>query len=259
VKVCLCVPSYGSQVGDWWAPLIQQAADLYKNDIDLVAVQAVGGMAADIARNRLARDFLTTDAEWSWWVDADNIHQPGTLKRLLDTATNRQMVTGVYVKRIGEPEPIAYLRLPDGRYETLGNFRRGEIVPVDAAGMGACLIHRSVFEAFDDNYITLMRASGGNVAIHKDDIQGDIFESAENDTDGKVVDGVLQERLYFPPDPVKVPFFALEYGRTEDYWFFERTKRMGIQLWCDTGVEVGHIGQDIKRPASFQTWQRSLK
>ena len=254
IKVALCVPAYGLQSKDFWMPLVQQASQLHQNDIELTAGIAISGMMTDKARNSIAREALATEAEWLWWMDADNIYKIGMLKRMLDTG--RKLVTGIYVKRGGDPEPIAYFREADGRYRTLGAHRRGEIIPLDAAGMGGLLVHRSVFEDIDKHYRVLTRSWGGEVVIHRDDIQGDIFDGVTAEDDGKVVDGVLHDRLYLPKTKVEVPFFMLEYGRTEDYGFFERAKRVGHQLWCDTSVELGHLGDVIHEPAEYHEWLR---
>ena len=40
----------------------------------------------------------------------------------------------------------------------------------------------------------------------------------------------------------RIPFFALEYGRTEDFHFCELTKASGVQMWAHTGVECPHWG-----------------
>lgn len=255
-KVCLCVPSYGPQIDDWWSPLVMQASELHNHDIELTSVQATSAMMIDLARNSMAREGLKTAAEWFWMVDSDNIHQRGTLRRLLDTAVGRTMVTGVYLKRSGDPVPIVYLKEADGRYSSLPEHRRGEILPVDAAGLGGCVIHRSVFEDIDKAYRVLNGAGGRRVVVHKDDIIGDIFDGTIDELDGKVVDGVMRERLVIPKDKIEVPFFMLEGGRTEDYGFFEKAARCGHQLWCDTGVELGHIGEDFRMPVQFHQWIR---
>lgn len=240
-KVALGIPAYGLQGHQWWAPLVQNAADYHKSDIEITNVLTGGGMTADVNRNYIVDEFKKTAADWMLWIDTDNVHPVWGLRRLLDT--KKTLVTGVYVKRSEEnPQPLLYIRTPDGGYAELGHYRPGEILPIDAAGVGACLMHRSVFEDVEKAYRVLGRREGGITLVHKDAIIGDIFDGQKHEYDGCVTDGVLHDRLVLPNRDVKFPFFMIEYGRTEDYGFFERAQRAGHQLYVDTSVEVGHIG-----------------
>ncbi len=47
------------------------------------------------------------------------------------------------------------------------------------------------------------------------------------------------------------PWFALAWGpdgdliRTDDVWFCEQAKKVGIETWCDPTILVGHIGDYV--------------
>ncbi len=49
------------------------------------------------------------------------------------------------------------------------------------------------------------------------------------------------------------PWFALEWGpdgdlcKTDDVWFCEQAKKVGIDTWCDPTIDVGHIGDHVYR------------
>ncbi len=203
-----------------------------------------GTMDVDRNRNQIKKDFLKTAAEWLYWVDADNAFLPGSVRRQMNVALHgeikRTLVGGMYYSKFNKPWPIAYTRFPDGRYESMSGWKYGEIVPADAMGMHSVLSHRSVYEDIDKSYIVLMRKSGGMMAVHKDDVIGDLPENKKSPNDGKVVDGVYHERLTRVPIPTDLPIFRTEYGRTEDMGFFEMAKRCGHNLWIDTGVESTH-------------------
>lgn len=255
-KVCYGIPSYGGQEGSWWAPQIQSAALLHRDGIELRGVLRMSTMMVDVSRNHIVDMFMQSDAEWLKWIDADNVEQPGSLKRLLNC--QKTIVSGVYVKRNEEkPEPIVYTRNEWGRYDLLENWTPGEILPLDAAGMGACLVHRSVFEDIQKNYRMLDLATGGIRLFHKDDIVGDIFDETIDENDGKVINGVHQQRVRIPNQDKVFSYFILGDGRTEDYGFFECAKRSGHQLWIDTAVEAGHIGETIHEPKDWRAWQRN--
>ena len=96
-SVFLGIPVFGTQPMSWWGPLVKQAADYYKQDIELVDVLPYSSMMVDVNRNHIVDKFLKSGAEWLKWLDADNVELIGTLRRLLDN--RKTLVCGVYVKR----------------------------------------------------------------------------------------------------------------------------------------------------------------
>lgn len=246
-KVSIGIPVWGGQSKDWWGPLVRQAAEFHKQDIELVDLHVTASMMTDVNRNHIVDDFLKSDAEWLRWLDADNIDKMGATRRLLDT--RKTLVSGLYTKRNEDGENIAYFRTADGAYRVVDGHTPGEIFPIDAAGMGGCLVHRSVFEDIMRNYFMFDMDGGGVVTVHKDDIEGDVFDDALASYDGKLIEGVYHLRLRQTKRKKPFSFFMLGFGRTEDYGFFEMAAKSGHQLWLDTGVEVGHLGEKVFTPA----------
>lgn len=241
-KVAIGIPCYGPQSRDWWLPLMYELLEAQKLGIEIVDIYAQSTMATDYNRNSIARTFQDGEAEWLWWIDADNKNLLGTLRTLLDH--QKTLVEGLYFRRSEEkPLPIAYWRVASGLYEPISGWRRGEILPVDAGGMNTLLSHRSVYEDLEANYIPLLRPNGSLMAVHQDDIVGDVWDDTEGEFDNKIVDGVYHMRMRQPgpEDEFRVPLFALEYGRTEDMMFYENAKRVGHQLWVDTSLECEHL------------------
>ena len=244
VKVAFGIPTYGDQSPSWWVPFGRQLGLLHKYDIEFVDVFQHGTMRTDGNRNIIARHFLESEAEWLFWVDSDNVNPVASIRRLLDTAgTTRTIVSGIYYTKEKNPIPVVYAHHEDGRYHHLTQWERGEIIPIEAAGMNCCLMHRSVLEDIDKNYVSLRMSIGGDMAVHRDDIEGDVFKEKSGPNDNKVIDGVFHFRVYSPHEPVNVQFFELRFGRTEDMGFFEKARRVGHQLWLDTSVECGHLKQ----------------
>jgi hypothetical protein len=175
----------------------------------------------------------------------------GSTRRLLDT--RKSLVSGVYVKRIEKGGNVAYFKTDDGAsYKEVVGYTPGEIFPVDAAGLGGCLVHRRVFEDIKRDHFMFNIDGGGIVTVHKDDIEGDVFDGATDEHDGKLIDGVLRLRLNQSKGSRPFAFYVLGFGRTEDYGFFEMAKRSGHKLWLDTGVEIGHLGEKIYTPADIR-------
>jgi hypothetical protein len=253
IKVAMCIPAFGSQPPEFWVPLVEQINAALKSGIEISGPVCESSMAADRNRNAIVRRVLKSDADWTYWQDADNINPVGTLRRLLETAGNkRKIVSGLYFMKKNPYRPVAYRRLHDGRYVNIKDWERGEILEVDAMGMNCALIHREVFEVIDQSYVALQRASGGIVPVHRADIGGDVFDERVSDLDGKVIDGIWHQRVWLPKEAVDVPFFFSEYNRTEDMAFFEMAKRVGYSLWVDTSIECGHLDWKVMRGKDYR-------
>ena len=262
-KIAFGIPTYGSQSPSWWVPFTRQVGLLHNYDIEFIDVFQHGTMRTDGNRNMIARRFLQSDAEWMFWVDADNVNPIASVRRLLDTAGDtRTLVSGLYFTKEKNPIPVIYVHSEHGRYRHLTQWERGEIIPIEAAGMNCCLMHRSVLEDIDKNYVSLRMSVGGDIAVHRDDIEGDVFKEKADPTDDKVIDGQWRFRVFTPHEPVNVPFFELRFGRTEDMGFFEKARRVGHQLWVDTSVECGHLkeqaitGKEYREGNNSRHWVR---
>lgn len=242
----------------WWSTLPSIVAAMYEDGIAKYGGILVSGVStADINRNKIVKAFLQeTDSEWLWWIDADNPPPLGSLRRLL--GVGETLVSGLYYGgQMDNMLPIAYLRKPKGTYVRLDDvyqWERGEIVQVDAVGMGCFLSHRSIYEDILNNFVMLQRKSGGLLAIHKDKIRGDVSYDAKHPYAGEV----RKSTLYDPVMPVSnedflYPFFLCQYTRTEDYWFCEMVRELGHTIWLDTSIEPEHIkphgysGADYRR------------
>lgn len=241
-KLCIGVPYYGAQDAEWWVPFSANIG-LLSNDFEVTIITS-GTMATDHNRNKIVAKFLETDAEWLFWVDADTIVPRGAVNRLL--AMGKTLASGLYYGKNDPHPPIAYVKA-NNAFVPLSNTRnweRGEIIAVDASGMGCMLTHRSVFEDIKNQHTVLQRNGGGLLLVHNNDIEG-AFEQL-HPHDGKVYKGQYRQRVAKPTIVSDFPFFALEFGRTEDMWFFDHAARCGHKVWLDTSVECGHL-----RPLAF--------
>lgn len=247
-KVSIGVPCYGDQHARWWGQLVKNVANLTKS-VDLIDILIADSMATDHNRNIIADEFLKSEAEWLFWIDADTVIPMGGIERLLKTG--KKMVSGLYYGKHFPNRPIAYY-MYNNAYRSFDQDRkwnRGEIIEVDSCGFGAMLTHKSIFQDIKDQYIPRMETGGGIILVHKDDI----MEGADIGMYDKVVGGVLNKKLIEPTIDVRFPFFGLEHGRTEDIWFTEKAKRVGYSVFLDTSVECGHLyprevtGEDYRK------------
>jgi hypothetical protein len=243
-KLSIGIPFYGTVAAEWWTQMIQLSAALTKS-VDIVEIITCGTMTADHSRNLIAGDFLKSNAEWLFWIDSDTQVPVGAVERLL--AHGRPLVSGLYYGKNPPNPPIAYFKHNGGFQPIDGAVRwdKGEIIKVDAAGMGCMLTHRSVFEDIQKNFEVLQIPGGGLVTVHKNDILGDIGNTEgpySHEHDGKVYKGQLRTRLIKPTlANLRFPFFMIDHLRTEDMYFFELAERVGHSLYLDTSVECGHL------------------
>jgi hypothetical protein len=248
-KVALGIAAYGHQSPRWWKQGFDAIGLLWKEGIEYTRTYWSGGSNVDINRNRIVDEWLEdeeNDAEWLFWIDADNPPPIGALHRLL--SLDKPMVSGLYFSGTIDQEmsPIAYIRNKQGAYNSLKtvrpNWERGEILQVDAVGMGCFLSHRDVYEQIKKDFSMYQRYSGGLIALKNDQIKGEIPEEPVKHPYANQV----RKGLYYEPlvqishkDP-KFPFFMCQFMRTEDMHFCELV-RDKHEIWLDTSVEVPHV------------------
>lgn len=239
VKINIGIASYGSQPPEWWQQMAFMLSGLHQYGISIGSLHVANSMHTAGNRNIVVKAFLQTISEWLLWIDTDNIIPIGGIKRLLDT--QKVLVCGLYYQKSDGYKPVAYKRLPNNRYRPIEKWNRGELLPIDMAGMGATLVHRSVYEEIEKQFMIVQRWSGGISLIHKDDIEGELPEDFGK-VSPRMVGGTYQESMVKPDHKQDYfPHYIMEYGRTEDVVFFENAKRVGVQPFVDTSVEVTHI------------------
>lgn len=244
-SLSLGVPFYGNVSGEWWTHMLQFVAILAK-EVDFREVITCGTMTADHSRNVITADFLKSDAEWLFWIDSDTLVPNGAVRRLM--GIGKTLVSGLYYGKNPPNPPIAYYLANGGivPIDKATKWEKGDILAVDAVGMGCMLTHRSVFEDIRNNYDIYQIPGGGIVPIYKPDVLGDVETTADgvrhHEHDGKVYKGQLRQRLTKPTlEDLRFPYFMIDHMRTEDVYFFELARRVGHLPYLDTSVECGHL------------------
>lgn len=203
--------------------------------------------------NRLAasKRFLSGDpdinwkADWLFWVDDDTVIPGDALSRLL--ALQKEAVAGLYFNPNPPKNPIAYVRNREGiGYRPLYDYPYGSLIQVDSVGMGCTLVHRSVFEKIMQEHVLYQRPTGALWPVHRSKIYNanDPFLAKQPDAANEiVVNGWACHRVTKPgvDDNRAWPFFVMEYGRTEDHYFWELAAAVGVRPWVDTTITCGHI------------------
>lgn len=211
-----------------------------RNDRTDANRNAIAGVTADGKYSK--EGFMASDADWLFFMDDDTVMPKHTISKLLNLG--RDFVAGLYYTRNVRQNliiPLMYMRDENGLYRAIENYPRGALIPVDAVGMGCTLIHKSVFEKIMDAHTVVQRPNGSLMAVPTDNIEGELKEPDEY-IDGTIIDGIYHMPVYKPMGSNRPwPFFAMEYGRTEDMHFCELAANVGIQPYIDTTIVCDHM------------------
>ena len=104
-------------------------------------------------QNEIVKFALEQGADWIFFWEDDVIAPPNALLQLL--SRNKDIVTGVYWSKSNPPVPLLFRGHMRGPFE---DWKVGDFIKVDAAGMGLVLIKTKVFKAipfpwFSEDYV----------------------------------------------------------------------------------------------------------
>jgi len=180
------------------------------------SVVRVGGSLLSRQRNEVVQSFLDDGAaEWLFFIDTDEQIDPEAFDKIIDAAHDKErpVVAGLYfgqwpgLAENGYPPvtPMIMRKNETGRYNPVWDFPDDAVIPVDAAGTGALLIHRSVLEKIRES---------SNASAMKDHEQG--------------------RWCWFRDMPVAGDWLG------EDIFFCRRVRDMGIPIVAATGARLSH-------------------
>lgn len=180
----------------------------------ICTVIRIGGSLLSRQRNEVVQAFLDdNDAEWLFFIDSDETITPEAFDKLCAAAheTQRPVVAGLYFAawETGDtyptPTPMILRKNDTGRYNPIWDIPADAVIPIDAAGTGALLIHRSVLVAIRE---------ASNATMLKDHEAG--------------------RWCWFRDMPVAGDWFG------EDIYFCRRVRDLGFPMVAATGARLGH-------------------
>lgn len=170
-------------------------------------------------RNQLVADFLAipSGADWLLMLDADQQLMLDGFDKLIAAAhhAERPIVSGLYfgawaTQFYPVAVPMIFHAMPGtNRFRPVEGYERDAVIPIDSAGAGCLLVHRSVLER--------------------------IAEDATDQTTAHFEDGTSQVRwAWFRDGPVDGDWFS------EDHYFCAQARQAGFKLHAHTGVVLPH-------------------
>ena len=230
-----------------------------------------GGALTDMNRNNIIMWFLRQNvADWLLFVDDDVEMPPNTAGELLTAAMERdaKFMTGIYYRRFPPCEPLIYRRQSDGWYNAYlpdQDYTVGDVIQIDGSGMGCTLLHKDCFKAILETHFLYRRHNKSFGFMPYDAVQE--APTLTVDPGLHIRNGVayvVQEVTPMKPEHLgpseSLPFYALEYGRTEDFHFCEMLQKAEVTMWAHTGVECNHWGEAPINRAQFdqvRSWMKT--
>ena len=264
--VCLGIACNKYQPPGFWVPLVTNTSRIthftwsqhgigdFKKPESLQRLMAPRGALTDANRNRIAKYFLEeTNCDYLLQMD-DDVRLPRPLGVVLETllAHNYPITAGIYYRGSEPHGPIAFIYArkeggPRNGYVSLIDWEPNSMLPVDAVGMGCTLIHREVFERMQKEFVIVENWRGELRWEHPNNLEKHTAPS----------DRVLTiEEMMEEMSDAMLPFYALSYSRTEDFYFCENAKELGYDIWLDTSIEADHLQTWAVNRDSFITARR---
>lgn len=209
VKLMVGLPVYGGYNAHFVPCLMQLVLN---PPCHLKVVHNAGDSLVSRARNRIAAQFLASDATHLLFIDTDLIFSPEHVERLV--SHGRPLIAGLYPKKQEELSWVCNTRPEFGAADEQGIQR------ILYAGTGFLCIAREVFEAIIRLHPELAYSADDG---EQEGTYYDFFKT------GVYVDPVEHKRRYL----------------SEDWYFCQLALDSGFPCFADTHVVLKHVGEAV--------------
>jgi hypothetical protein len=202
VSVCLAMPAHRDIPTDTVASLLETQGLLRDRNIPFEVLLTSGSSIIEAARSKTTHLFLKSDKSRIFWVDSDIVWKAESFVRLLALSTKVDVVIGAYPTK---KDPIQFFVNTAGQ-ELVESNELG-LLPNVGTGLGFACIRRHVIEKLADKAPKLRFNDANEKIAHifRCDSEGGDF-------------------------------------RGEDIAFWSDIRAMGITVYLDPTLELGHHG-----------------
>lgn len=164
MKIAICIPCHRDTKARFTLSLAGMLIHTAREIEDEIKTILAQGPLLEV-REGLVYAARSWGADWILWLDSDHVFPNDALVQLL--GHDKDVVACNYPRRVGAPEPVAQR---DGRLvlTTEAQARRGAVEPVDAIGLGICLMRASVFDRLEPPYFQLELKPDGTGYVSED-------------------------------------------------------------------------------------------
>lgn len=163
------------------------------------------------ARNTLAQTAMDGDYDRVLWIDSDMTFESDAMIRLSHDLDGDRRVVGGLCFTRRNTKPVIYSEVGIRPSED----QKGKLEP-----------YRTYMENYPRNTLFKVAGIGAGFLMMETSVIREVYEK-------------------FGP-----PFFP-EIGFGEDLSFCRRCSQLGIDIWCDSRVRIGHIGQTVIDEATY--------
>lgn len=215
INVVIGIPSFGMVSTYFMQARGAQQFPLVSSTLDKIVLNKP---IAD-ARNEIVEFALSQGANYIYWLDDDVVAPPDAFLKMYKQ--NKDIINGVYWSKSNPPMPLLFRNHLEGPYY---NWHVGDLIEIDAAGMGLTLVKTDV-------YRKMSKELGGP------------WYSVEY--------GSFKNNNQIP------------YNNTEDLYFYWKARKLGYQVWADTSIQALHFdksnevlyGMPTNAPQASPSWE----
>ncbi|MDE2097599.1 MAG: hypothetical protein KGL39_10160 [Patescibacteria group bacterium] len=196
------------------------------------------------SRNALTAQFLASDCTDILFIDSDLIFTAEQIERIVQHGED--VVGGAYLlKKEGFPRTCSNPK------PGITEPRQDGLMEVAYIGTGFLRVRRSVFERMIDKFFDQMvyLTDDGKQEVQFDFWGMGVYQYPESHQNGKEVLGNVMSKGY---SEEKARYIMSRRWLSEDWWFCQRCAELGIPIYMDMKILVGHSGH-IVYPTEAQT------
>ena len=184
------------------------------------------------ARNILSKMALDQGYDRILWLDSDMVFPSDLLDRLsADMDTGKRYVSGMYFTRKNPIHPVVYR-------ETGYRQEEGGTVPY-CTPVGQDQFKNAMLTGFV--YTETVEHNLEGSMVHVYDPEEYVFEVKATGMGCCLMETSVIQEVF---NRFGLPFTPMP-GFGEDLSFCRRCEELGIQMWCDSSLQCGHIAQKV--------------
>ena len=171
IRISVAIPTYSDLPPEAALSVTRACLVAQKRGYDIDSVGCTQRELLCHARNRIIEGFLSTSATHLFCLDADIVLPNYALTALVEA--DQDVVTGIYFQKEPPYRPVIMVKggfsrrrkKERGLHSFIIEWPENTIFPIDAAGMGCCLIKREVFEKIKAPWFAWTEESGEDIGF----------------------------------------------------------------------------------------------